>query len=222
MTARFIAAVDPKPTSASLAWVHEDNSTPDIAVTKFGSPSEDEFSPAAAQARATACAQRIVSKVTAKGEPEMVVMSKLILSDINKDPSGARRAALWWETVRLFNERGIPVAEIAPMTAQSMLSAFPTRGGKTSVSGFEMTKRAVLKLYPAVEDDLTGFWYFTLALALAGAHVLAWDSPLAPTYDNLRALRASKGVSLPTGVTVPRDEQAWKLRNEALKESVEV
>ncbi|WJR35261.1 hypothetical protein P3F83_07785 [Mycobacteroides immunogenum] len=217
---RFIAAVDPKPTSASLAMVFEDNRTPTISVTKFGSPTEEEFHPAAAQARATACAERIVKKIVANGEPEMVVMSKLILSDINKDPSGARRAALWWETVRLFNERGIPVAEIAPMTAQAMLSAFPTRGGKTSVSGFEMTKRAVLKLYPAVEDDLTGFWYFTLALALAGAHVLAWDTPLAPSYDNLRALRASKGVSLPNGVTVPRDVEDWTRRNEAQKVAV--
>lgn len=222
MSSPYVLAIDPKTSGASLAWVYQDkDKTKDalIHLNKFRAPRTDEFDPASASRLAAAAAKKVVETALGKGgrEPDLVVMSKMIPMDLKRDPSGPRRSAIWWETVRLFDEMGVPIAEIAPMSAQSMLSTFATAGK----SGFEVTKKAVLDLYKDVPKDKDGYWYFTLALALAGAHILGWDTPMKVSYNNLKALRTI-GTSLPSKITVPRDEAEWKRLNKAVYAAQEV
>ncbi|MGV0655459.1 hypothetical protein ABQE48_16485 [Mycolicibacterium thermoresistibile] len=208
---RFVAGIDPSPRMVYWARVHDDGEARGAVVT-LGSPSAEQQNLAGAYDLSQSNADLVVSRILEKGVPEMVVMGKLILTDIARDPSGPRRAALWWAIVGRFREMGVPVGEMAPMTAQAFMGQetdTSRRGGGRPLpgaNGYKALQRRVLSVFDMKENP--DFRYSTVANAASGAILMGWDIPGLPvTYERLKSLR-SRACDFP--VPVPEDELAWK------------
>lgn len=202
---RSIIALDITVTSVSIARIAEGEGTPSTGLI-VAPPSGRDYSLAATRARTDTTAEMVWDAVLSKGLPTLVVMSKLTLGDMTRDPSGGRRAALWWAIVARLLDAGIPVAELATATAMKWLCGHGAVGHR----GYAALDRAVRDTWPSVRDRGESYRMSTVALAAAGAMVAGIPTVVPCTDARWKALTP---MVLPSG---------WTLRNAKKEEEVSV
>lgn len=214
MTNECVVAIDVSPTHAYLSVVFRDGRDPMYSVVRF--PSVDEALDTNTT-RMVEIARRNSELVSAKlgklpAPPTLVVMSKLFLFDMKHDPSGARRAGLWWEVAqRVLDLRGSTddyrLCEVAPMSAQRVVTGRSVPGKQ----GFADTERGLRALYPTLAERLpSDYRWYVLGEALTAAVALGWSTPLTVTNSSLSAMRGRVN-SFP--VDVPKTVDDWKQKN---------
>lgn len=210
-----VIAVDVAPSAAHLALVYRDGRTPRRKMIRF--PALDEATDANIT-RAVEIARdnaetvaKVIRELTPK--PRLVVMSKLMLFDAKTDPSGARRAGLWWEVAQLVremqtdNSTAYALAECAPMTAQKVVTGRTVPGKQ----GFADTERGLRAIFPALaEKELSGFRWYVIGEALAGAVTLGWSTPCNVDRAALTSL-AGRSNSFPD--VIPKTPEEWDKLN---------
>lgn len=199
---RSVIALDVTVTSVSIARIDEDGSTPSTGLI-VAPPSGRDYSLAATRTRTDTTAELVLDAVLSRGMPTLVVMSKLTLGDMNRDPSGGRRAALWWAITSKLLDAGIPIAELATATAQKWL----TGHGAVGQRGYAALDRAVRDTWPSVRDRGETYRMSTVVLAAAGCAVVGIPTAVVDTETRMKALAP---MVLPSG---------WTLQN-AKKEEV--
>lgn len=207
-----VLAVDVTTSSAYFGAVYADGRTPQVRLHKFDPLTEADHSTERAAQIAESNAKRVVSHVVKGTIPELVVMNKLILTDLKSDPTGPRRAALWWNVVQKFVAVGIPVGEVSPMTAQKILTGRSNLG----IKGFHDSATEIKRLFPDIED-IKGFRYYTVGEAMLGAIALGWTTPVAVTASTIKLLHG-QSVSFPAAVQVPATGTDWYALNERFKD----
>lgn len=191
---RSVIALDVTVTAVSIARIDEDGSTPSTGLI-VAPPSGRDYSLSATRSRTEATSEMVLDAVLSKGLPSLVVMSKLTLGDMNRDPSGGRRAALWWAIVTRLLDAGIPVAELATATAQKWLCGHGAVGHK----GYAALDRAVRDTWPSVRDRGESYRKSTVVLAAAGAAVVGIPTVVVDTDARWKALSP---MVLPSGWTL--------------------
>lgn len=210
-----ILAVDVSPSAAHLAVVHRDGRTPRYRMIRF--PDVDEAldsNVTRAVEIARDNAKTVVDKIASlTPKPRLVVMSKLMLFDAKTDPSGSRRAALWWEIaqgVRKLQTEGsdnYTLAEVAPMTAQKVVTSRAVPGR----AGFQDSERGLRALFPALSAKVVdGYRWYVIGEALAGATALGWSTPCTVDRSVLSSMR-SRANSFP--VEIPKTPEEWDKLN---------
>ncbi|MBN7484539.1 hypothetical protein P5W04_10370 [Mycobacteroides abscessus subsp. abscessus] len=202
-----VVAVDVSPTTAYIARVYRDGRTPDVEQIVFAEldDAKDSNLTRAGQI-AEENATRVVKAILAVDPfPSMVVMHKLLLFDAKQDPSGPRRSALWWGITQKLIELSLPVAEVAPMTAQKMI----TGRGLPGRAGFTDSERGVYAMYPELRK-IARFRYYVVAEAITGAVALGWSTPAIVDSAKLRGLTSVAG-SFP--MEVPATVAGWDALN---------
>lgn len=219
-----VVGVDVSVSHAYLSRVYRDGRTPDVHMIKF--PALDEARDSN-MTRAVEIADRnamlVVAAILGTDDfpatvfPSMVCFSKLFVMDQKSDPTGTRRAALWWNVSRMvhalrFDDDGenvlpdaLELAEVPPMTAQQLLAGRAVPGR----SGFTDSDRAVRVLYPDIED-VKGFRYYTVGQAMCGAVALGWSVPATVTN---KALSSMRGISASFPMEIPRYSSEWEELN---------
>lgn len=192
---RNVIALDVTVTSVSIARIAEGEPVPSTGLI-VAPPSGRDYSLSATRARNDATSEMVTDAVFSKGLPSLVVMSKLTLGDMNRDPSGGRRAALWWAITGRLLDAGIPLSELATATAQKWLMGHGAVGHK----GYSALDRAVHDTWPSVRDRGESYRMSTVALAAAGCAVVGIPTAVPCTDARLDAL--SKMV-LPSGWRLP-------------------
>lgn len=218
-----IIAVDVSPSEAHLALVYRDGTQPKWKRIRF--PEVDEASDAnltRAVEIASANASPVVDLIASVDPaPTLVVMSKLFLFDMKTDPSGPRRAALWWEIARRVRalqtegSKNYALAEVAPMTAQRVVTGRTTPGR----AGFADTERGLRALYPDLSSRVTdGYRWYVVGEALTAATALGWSSRVTEAPPQRGALSALRGRvnSFPMGV--PKTPEEWIELNKGHKD----
>ncbi|MDO3012491.1 hypothetical protein P5V34_00660 [Mycobacteroides abscessus subsp. abscessus] len=198
---RNVIALDVTVTSVSIARIVEGESTPSTGLI-VAPPSGRDYSLSATRARTEATSEMVLDAVLSKGLPTLVVMSKLTLGDMNRDPSGGRRAALWWSIAARLLDAGIPVAELATATAQKWMTGRGVVGHK----GYSALDRAVHDTWPSVRDRGESYRMSTVALAAAGCAVVGIPTAVVDTDARRKALSP---MVLPSG---------WRLSDSAVGE----
>ncbi|MBN7467066.1 hypothetical protein ACM0AZ_12635 [Mycobacteroides abscessus subsp. massiliense] len=199
---RSVIALDVTVTSVSIARIAEGEGTPSTGLI-VAPPSGRDYALSATRARTDTTAELVLDAVLSKGLPTLVVMSKLTLGDMTRDPSGGRRAALWWAIVTRLLDAGIPVSELATATAMKWMTGHGAVGHK----GYAALDRAVRDMWPSVRDRGESYRMSTVALAAVGAMVTGIPTVVPCTDARWKALTP---MVLPSG---------WTLRN-AKKEEV--
>ncbi|WP_234796463.1 hypothetical protein [Mycobacteroides chelonae] len=202
---RNVIALDITVTAVSIARIAEGEDTPSTGLI-VAPPSGKDYSLAATRARTDATSEMVLDAVLSKGLPTLVVMSKLTLGDMNRDPSGGRRAALWWSITARLLDAEIPVAELATATAMKWLCGHGAVGHK----GYSALDRAVRDTWPSVRDRGETYRMSTIALAAAGAMVTGIPTVVPCTDARMKALAP---MVLPSG---------WTLQNTKNEEEVSV
>lgn len=192
---RNVIALDVTVTSVSIARIVEGESTPSTGLI-VAPPSGRDFALSATRTRTDITAEMVMDAVLAKGLPSLVVMSKLTLGDMNRDPSGGRRAALWWAVVARLLDAGIPVGELATATAMKWMCGHGAVGHR----GYAALDRAVRDTWPSVRDRGETYRMSTVALAAAGAVVAGIPTAVPCTDARMKALAP---MVLPSGWTLP-------------------
>ncbi|OHU38282.1 hypothetical protein BKG80_10880 [Mycobacteroides chelonae] len=192
---RSVIALDVTVTVVSIARIAEGEGTPSTGLI-VAPPSGRDYSLAATRTRTDTTAEMVVDAVLSKGLPSLVVMSKLTLGDMNRDPSGGRRAALWWSIVTKLLDAGIPVAELATATCMKWLCGHGAVGHK----GYSALDRAVRDTWPSVRDRGESYRMSTVALAAAGAAAVGIPTAVVDTDARMKALAP---MVLPSGWTLP-------------------
>ncbi|MBS9535074.1 hypothetical protein KIH27_15915 [Mycobacterium sp. M1] len=203
----FVAALNVTPRNISVSRYIE-GETPKTLVIPMPEQADGDKNINGVCTSTAANAQIVVKNVIARGTPTLVVMSKLILTDESKDPSGPRRALLWWEIASAFTELGIPIAEISPTTVQQWLTGRYNPGMK----GFSITADNVCRIWNDIPKAKENFVYYVVAQAAAGAFLLGWDTPVEVSDARLGYFK-KRAVSLPPGLDVPKESGVWKARN---------
>lgn len=180
---RSVIALDVTVTSVSIARIAEDGSTPSTGLI-VAPPSGKDYSLSATRSRTEATSEMVLDAVLSKGLPDLVVMSKLTLGDMNRDPSGGRRAALWWSITGRLLDADIPVAELATATAMKWLTGHGAVGHK----GYSALDRAVRDMWPSVRDRGETYRMSTVVLAAAGAMVTGIPTAVPVTDARMKAL----------------------------------
>ncbi|MBN7314725.1 hypothetical protein [Mycobacteroides abscessus] len=197
---RSVIALDVTVTAVSIARIAEGEGTPSTGLI-VAPPSGRDYSLAATRARTEATSEMVLDAVLSKGLPDLVVMSKLTWDNMHGDPSGGRRAALWWSIANQLLDSNIPVAELGVATAQKWLTGRGAIGQKAYVA----LDRAVRDTWPSVRDRGETYRMSTVALAAAGAAVAGIPTVVPATDARLDAL--SK-IVLPSGWTLKKEEVA--------------
>lgn len=197
---RSVIALDVTVTAVSIARIAEGEGTPSTGLI-VAPPSGRDYSLAATRARTEATSEMVLDAVLSKGLPDLVVMSKLTWDNMNGDPSGGRRAALWWSIANQLLDSNIPVAELGVATAQKWLTGRGAIGQKAYVA----LDRAVRDTWPSVRDRGETYRMSTVALAAAGCAVAGIPTVVPATDARLDAL--SK-IVLPSGWTLKKEEVA--------------
>lgn len=192
---RSVIALDITVTTVSIARIAEGEGTPATGLI-VAPPSGRDYSLAATRARTDGTADMVLDAVLSKGLPTLVVMSKLTLGDMNRDPSGGRRAALWWSIVTRLLDAEIPVSELATATAMKWL----TGHGAVGHRGYAALDRAVHDTWPSVRDRGETYRMSTVALAAAGAMVTGIPTAVPMTDARMKALAP---MVLPSGWRLP-------------------
>ncbi|MBE5454138.1 MULTISPECIES: hypothetical protein [Mycobacteroides] len=198
---RSVIALDVTVTSVSIARIVEGESTPSTGLI-VAPPSGKDYSLSATRARTEATSEMVLDAVLSRGMPTLVVMSKLTLGDMNRDPSGGRRAALWWAITSKLLDAGIPVSELATATAMKWLCGHGAVGHK----GYSALDRAVRDTWPSVRDRGESYRMSTVALAAAGAAAVGIPTAVVDTDARRKALSP---MVLPSG---------WRLSDSAVGE----
>lgn len=214
-----VLAVDVAPSHAHIARVYRDGRTPQVTMIRF--PELDEArdsnvtrSVQIAETNAKKVVGEVMRDTLAGGTgPTLVVMSKLMLFDAKTDPSGARRAALWWYVARMVQEMHavavdtLTLAECAPMTAQKVVTSRAVPGRQ----GFADTARGLRALYPILAETAPeGFRWYVIGEALAGAVTLGWSTPCNVDRAALTSL-AGRSNSFPDAI--PKTPEEWDKLN---------
>lgn len=197
---RSVIALDVTVTAVSIARIAEGEGTPSTGLI-VAPPSGRDYSLAATRARTEATSEMVLDAVLSKGLPDLVVMSKLTWDNMNGDPSGGRRAALWWSIANQLLDSNIPVAELGVATAQKWLTGRGAIGQKAYVA----LDRAVRDTWPSVRDRGETYRMSTVALVAAGCAVAGIPTVVPATDARLDAL--SK-IVLPSGWTLKKEEVA--------------
>ncbi|WP_240482990.1 MULTISPECIES: hypothetical protein [unclassified Mycobacteroides] len=192
---RNVIALDVTVTSVSIARIAEGESVPSTGLI-VAPPSGRDYSLAATRARTDTTSEMVTDAVLSKGLPTLVVMSKLTLGDMNRDPSGGRRAALWWSITTRLLDAGIPVGELATATAMKWMCGHGAVGHR----GYDVLDRAVRDTWPSVRDRGESYRMSTVALAAAGAAVMGIPTVVPCTDARLKALSP---MVLPSGWHLP-------------------
>lgn len=192
---RSVIALDVTVTSVSIARIAEGEPVPSTGLI-VAPPSGRDYSLSATRARNDATSEMVMDAVLAKGLPSLVVMSKLTLGDMNRDPSGGRRAALWWAVVARLLDAGIPVGELATATAMKWMCGHGAVGHR----GYAALDRAVRDTWPSVRDRGESYRMSTVALAAAGCAVVGIPTAVPCTDARMKALAP---MVLPSGWTLP-------------------
>lgn len=188
---RSVIALDVTVTSVSIARIAEGEGTPSTGLI-VAPPSGRDYALSATRARTDTTAELVLDAVFSKGLPSLVVMSKLTLGDMTRDPSGGRRAALWWAIVTRLLDAGIPVSELAVATAMKWLCGHGAVGHK----GYSALDRAVHDTWPSVRDRGETYRMSTVALAAAGCAVAGIPIVVPATDSRMKALAP---MVLPSG-----------------------
>ncbi|WP_457125841.1 hypothetical protein [Mycobacteroides abscessus] len=192
---RSVIALDVTVTAVSIARIAEGEDTPSTGLI-VAPPSGKDYSLAATRARTESTAEMVLDAVLSKGLPSLVVMSKLTWDNMNGDPSGGRRAALWWSIANQLLDSNIPVAELGVATAMKWMTGHGAVGHK----GYAALDRAVRDTWPSVRDRGETYRMSTVALAAAGCAVAGIPTVVPATDARLDAL--SKMI-LPYGWRLP-------------------
>lgn len=192
---RSVIALDVTVTAVSIARIAEGEDTPSTGLI-VAPPSGRDYSLSATRSRTDTTAEMVLDAVLSKGLPSLVVMSKLTLGDMNRDPSGGRRAALWWSVVTRLLDAGIPVSELATATAQKWLCGHGSVGHK----GYSGLDRAVRDMWPSVRERGETYRMSTVALAAAGCAVVGIPTAVVGTDARWKALSP---MVLPSGWRLP-------------------
>ncbi|AMT73462.1 hypothetical protein ABG82_01670 [Mycobacteroides immunogenum] len=192
---RSVIALDVTVTAVSIARVAEGEPVPSTGLI-VAPPSGRDYSLSATRARTDHTAEMVLDAVLSRGLPTLVVMSKLTLGDMNRDPSGGRRAALWWAITGRLLDAGIPVAELATATAQKWLCGHGAVGHR----GYVALDRAVRDTWPSVRDRGETYRMSAVALAAAGCAVVGIPTAVPCTDARLKALSP---MVLPSGWRLP-------------------
>lgn len=198
---RSVIALDVTVTAVSIARIAEGEGTPSTGLI-VAPPSGRDYSLAATRARTEATSEMVLDAVLSKGLPDLVVMSKLTWDNMNGDPSGGRRAALWWAITSKLLDAGIPVSELATATAMKWLCGHGAVGHK----GYSALDRAVRDTWPSVRDRGESYRMSTVALAAAGAAAVGIPTAVVDTDARRKALSP---MVLPSG---------WRLSDSAVGE----
>lgn len=206
---RCVLAVDPLTSGVSFSKITEGNPTPyplyAKAPTVVGKPTLAE-----AAARIKMQVDHVVETVS-KFEPELVVMPRLFLGTMKNDPSGPRRAGLYWMTVEGLTAAGIPVADFPTMTVERYAGHIAEPGH----SGVARLEKSVFKIWPGVERNLEPYRYSTVMFAAVAAAAVGIPTALEITPDRLRYL---VGGTWPKDLRVPRKLHEWQtMHGTALK-----
>ncbi|WP_237075639.1 hypothetical protein [Mycobacteroides abscessus] len=191
---RNVIALDVTVTAASIARIDEDDSTPSTGLI-VAPPSGKDYSLAATRSRTETTAELVLDAMLSRGLPTLVVMSKLTLGDMNRDPSGGRRAALWWSITARLLDAGIPVSELATATAMKWMTGHGAVGHK----GYAALDRAVRDTWPSVRDRGETYRMSTVVLAAAGCAVVGIPTAVPVTDARMKALAP---MVLPSGWTL--------------------
>ncbi|MFV8308795.1 MULTISPECIES: hypothetical protein [Mycobacteroides] len=192
---RSVIALDVTVTAVSIARIDEDGSTPSTGLI-VAPPSGKDYALSATRERTEATSEMVMDAVLSKGLPSLVVMSKLTWDNINRDPSGGRRAALWWASTSKLLDAEIPVAELGVATAMKWMTGHGAVGQKAYVA----LDRAVRDTWPSVRGRGETYRMSTVALAAAGCMVAGIPTVVPVTDARLDAL--SKMI-LPSGWRLP-------------------
>ncbi|AGM27014.1 Uncharacterised protein [Mycobacteroides abscessus subsp. massiliense] len=192
---RSVIALDVTVTAVSIARIAEGEPVPSTGLI-VAPPSGRDYSLSATRARTDTTAELVLDAVLSKGLPSLVVMSKLTLGDMNRDPSGGRRAALWWSIVTRLLDAGIPVAELATATAMKWLCGHGAVGHR----GYDALDRAVRDTWPSVRERGETYRMSTVALAAAGCAVAGIPTAVPCTDARMKALSP---MVLPSGWRLP-------------------
>lgn len=199
---RSVIALDVTVTAVSIARIAEGEPTPSTGLI-VAPPSGKNYALSATRERTETTTELVLDAVLSKGLPRLVVMAKLTWDNMNGDPSGGRRAALWWSIVTRLLDADIPVAELATATCMKWLTGRGAVGTKAHV----VLDRAVRDTWPSVRDRGETYRMSTVALAAAGAAVAGIPTVVQGTDARFKALSP---MVLPSG---------WTLQN-AKKEEV--
>ncbi|RIR09474.1 hypothetical protein [Mycobacteroides abscessus] len=191
---RSVIALDVTVTAVSVARIVEGEGTPSTGLI-VAPPSGRDYALSATRSRTEATSEMVLDAVLSKGLPSLVVMSKLTLGDMNRDPSGGRRAALWWAIVTRLLDAGIPVSELAVATAMKWL----TGHGAVGHRGYSGLDRAVRDTWPSVRDRGESYRMSAVALAAAGCAVVGIPTAVPATDARMKALAP---MVLPSGWTL--------------------
>lgn len=197
---RSVIALDVTVTAVSIARIAEGEPTPSTGLI-VAPPSGKNYALSATRERTETTTELVLDAVLSKGLPRLVVMSKLTWDNMNGDPSGGRRAALWWSIANQLLDSNIPVAELGVATAQKWLTGRGAIGQKAYVA----LDRAVRDTWPSVRDRGETYRMSTVALAAAGCAVAGIPTVVPATDARLDAL--SK-IVLPSGWTLKKEEVA--------------
>lgn len=200
---RSVIALDVTVTAVSIARIAEGEPVPSTGLI-VAPPSGRDYSLSATRARTDTTAEMVMDAVLSKGMPTLVVMSKLTLGDMNRDPSGGRRAALWWSIVTKLLDAEIPVSELATATAMKWLTGHGAVGNR----GYSALDRAVRDTWPSVRDRGETYRMSTVALAAAGCAVAEIPTSVPCTDARLKALSP---MVLPSGWTLPNVKKEEEL-----------
>lgn len=188
---RNVIALDVTVTAVSIARIAEGEPTPSTGLI-VAPPSGRDYSLSATRSRTEATSEMVLDAVLSKGLPSLVVMAKLTWDNINRDPSGGRRAALWWSIVTRLLDADIPVAELATATCMKWLTGRGAVGTKAHV----VLDRAVRDTWPNVRSRGESYRMSTVALAAAGAMVVGIPTAVPVTDARTKALSP---MVLPSG-----------------------
>ncbi|SKO98052.1 hypothetical protein [Mycobacteroides abscessus] len=202
---RSVIALDVTVTAVSIARIAEGENTPSTGLI-VAPPSGKNYAVAATRSRTDTTTELVLDAVLSKGLPHLVVMSKLTWDNMNGDPSGGRRAALWWSIASRLLDAEIPVSELGVATAMKWM----TGRGAIGQKAYAALDRAVRDAWPSVRDRGKSYRMSTVALAAAGAAVLEIPTAAPVTDERLQALSL---MVLPSG---------WRLPNAKTEEEVVV
>lgn len=201
LVGRSVIALDVTVTAVSIARIAEGEPVPSTGLI-VAPPSGRDYSLSATRSRTETTAEMVLDAVLSKGMPTLVVMSKLTLGDMTRDPSGGRRAALWWSITSRLLDADIPVAELATATAMKWLCGHGAVGHR----GYDALDRAVRDTWTSVRDRGETYRMSTVALAAAGAVVAGIPTAVVDTDARRKALSP---MVLPSG---------WRLSDSAVGE----
>jgi hypothetical protein len=199
---RSVFAVDPVTSGVSIARIIEGDPVPRTAYDPAPEVGEHPDLHTASR-RAEAQAAAVVKKVTA-AEPAIVMLPHLFIGSVNNDPSGPRRAGVYWSIVRLLDEAGIQVADFPPLATQRY-------AGLNAQPGFKSVDRlaeSVKRRWPGANRAMPpGFRYSTVMLAAVGCAAVGIGTAVEVSPARLRLMKSG---TWPGSVKLARGVDEWR------------